>query len=86
MRIRQSVQDDIHKDIKTHVRRIPQRLYHDARQIVIRHNLVDRVGEKDARIAVRDLRDRSAQRVDGVMRQAPQDAFRLAIYLHRAHA
>lgn len=86
MRIRQSVQDDIHEDIKTHVGRIPQRLYHDTRQIVIRHDLVDRVGEKDARIAVRDLRDCSAQRVDSVMRQAPEDAFRLAIYLHRTHA
>jgi hypothetical protein len=85
MRIRQSVQDDIHEDVEAHVRRIPQCLYHNARQVVIRHDLVDRVGEKDARVAVRHLRDRSAQRIDGVMRQAPQDTFGLTVHLHGAH-
>ena len=47
--------------------------------------MVDRVGEEDTWIAVCNLRDRSAQRVDGVMRQASQDAFGLAVHLHSAH-
>ena len=68
VRIRQSIQDDVYEDIEPHVRCIPQCLYYHARQIVIGHNLVDCVGEEDARIAVCNLRDRSAQRVDGVMR------------------
>ena len=85
MRIRQRIQDNVYEDIEPHVRRIPQCLYYHARQIVIGHNLVDRVGEEDARIAVCNLRNRSAQRVDGVMRQASQDAFRLAVHLHSAH-
>ena len=85
MGIRQGIQDDVHKDIETHVRRIPQCLYYHACQIVIGHNLVDRIGEEDARIAMRNLRDRSAQRVDGVMRQASHNAFGLAVYLHGTH-
>ncbi len=85
MRIRQSIQDDVHKDIETHVRRIPQCLYYHTRQIVIGHNLVDRVGEEDARITVCNLRDRSAQRIDGVMRQASQNTFGLAVHLHGAY-
>ena len=85
MRICQSVQDDIDEDVETHIRRIPQCLYHNACQVVIRHDLVNRVGEKDARVTVRDLCDRSAQRVDGVVRQAPQDTFGLAVHLHGAH-
>ena len=34
---------------------------------------------------MRDLRDCSAQHVDGVMRQAPQDTFGLMAHLHSAH-
>jgi len=86
VRIRQGIQDNVHEDIKTHVRRIPQRLHHNARQVVIRHDLIDRIGEKNARVAVRDLRDRPTERVDGVMRQASQDTFRLAVNLYGTHA
>ena len=58
---------------------------HNAHQVIICHDLIDRIGEKDARVAVRDLHDCSAQRVNGVMQQAPQDTFGLAIHLHSAH-
>lgn len=85
MRVRESIQDDVHENIETHVRRIPQCLHYHARQIVIGHNLVHRVGEEDTRITVRNLRDSSAQRVDGVMRQASHDAFGFPVHLYGAH-
>ena len=63
----QGVQNNEHEDVETHICRVLQNLDDDSGEVVVCHDLIDRVSKEDARVRMGELCHRSSETVDRVV-------------------